>query len=253
VNDKIAGGIDREATEAALATVLSDTQAKLITLVIDRNLTNFMRNTKRIDGLIKIAEELESDEEHRSDILRAAVVFLHAIIEELLRGIALVYLPISSEETLNKIPIAGSSDPLRADKFFLGRLSQHREKTVDELIKASVIEHVGRRSFSDTDEVCGLLKSLSFDVKKIKAELPMIESLMQRRHQIVHRSDVASGASQPSKINADDIAKWRKAVEKLVYSVTAEDLVRNLPDDFKTSNEDKPTGNPTGEDNKPTG
>jgi hypothetical protein len=87
---------------------------------------------------------------HRQDLLRAAVVLLHATVEEFLRYVGTLYLPHSPEEVLNSVSILGSEDPLRPEKFYLGRLVRHRGKTVEQLIEQSVAAHLERMTFSNT-------------------------------------------------------------------------------------------------------
>ena len=63
----------------------------------------------------------------KTDVLRAAVVLLHAAMEDLLRSIAYWKLPSATPQTLAKIPLISSAP---AVKFNLGDLSAHRGKTV---------------------------------------------------------------------------------------------------------------------------
>lgn len=98
----------------------------------------------------------------KTDLLRAAVVFLHATLEDCLRSVARFYLPQADLNTLNKIPLAGTH-PIRAEKFPLGSLIEHRGKTVDDLINESITQHLERRSFNDTADISRLLEeSASF-------------------------------------------------------------------------------------------
>jgi hypothetical protein len=98
-------------------------------------------NIQRVSFLVGFAERRLTDGNatrslHTEDILRAAVVLLHATLEDFLRYIGALYLPEGNEETLNRISLAGTHE--RPEKFFLGRLAQHRGKTVDALIVESV-------------------------------------------------------------------------------------------------------------------
>ena len=70
----------------------------------------------RVDHLIRVQEKVYGTRPAKTaaegDILRSAVVFLHAALEDFLRGISIVYLPDSSPDALEKIPLLGS-DSLR--------------------------------------------------------------------------------------------------------------------------------------------
>src|SRR5688500_15919554 len=70
------------------------------------------------------------------DILRAAVVFLHASLEDVLRGVAAWKLPSASKEVLDEIPVVGLGASPR--KILLGDLSQHRNKQIDDVISDSI-------------------------------------------------------------------------------------------------------------------
>lgn len=77
------------------------------------NLTSRMRNLTPATGEV----EHPSIEVNFSDILRAAVVLVHATLEDLLRSMAATLLPFADEATLNTIPLAGTGSPGRAEKF----------------------------------------------------------------------------------------------------------------------------------------
>jgi hypothetical protein len=206
-----------------------------IALVIDRNYQPFTSNSKRILILITMAERIDHSapedlQMHRDDLLRAAVVFLHASVEELLRGLAISYLPLAGEDALNRIPLAGSPDTLRAEKFLLGKLARHRGKSVDDLIAQSVQEHVARRSFSDVTEIAGLFELLGFTLddhlRKIFSDL---SALIARRHQIVHRADILLGQRDPTAIDVPTVRGWLEGVQKFFSYVSAMDICRTFP------------------------
>ncbi len=152
---------------------------------------------------------------HKTDLLRAAVVFLHATLEDCLRSVARAYLPKTGVETINKIPLAGSRS-IRAEKFPLGRLVEHRGKTVDDLINESITQHLERCSFNDTTDISRLLESLDFLSEGIQRTLPTLQGLMSRRHQIVHqadRSDVTGrGRQRAASISVKSVERWSTAV-----------------------------------------
>lgn len=206
-----------------------------IALVIDRNYQPFTSNSKRILILLTMAERIDDSapqdlKVHRDDLLRAAVVFLHASVEELLRGLAVSYLPLAGEEALNRIPIAGSSDTLRAEKFLLGRLARHRGKSVDDLISESVREHVARRSFSDITEIAGLFEHLGFTLDDhLRKMFSGLGALIARRHQIVHRADILIGQRDPTPIDVPTVRGWLESVQKFFSYVSAMDIFRTFP------------------------
>ncbi|MGH7436231.1 MAG: hypothetical protein ACRENE_11205, partial [Polyangiaceae bacterium] len=100
----------------------------------------FDLNLTRVRGLIAAYEQALPGVQGRpnvatTDILRGAVVFLHASLEDLLRSILEWKLPSTVKpEHLEDVPLDG--EKLR--KYTLGDVAKHRGKTVDELIDRSV-------------------------------------------------------------------------------------------------------------------
>lgn len=101
------------------------------------------QNLSRVDNLIEIYEENirgKKAHEHRphdTDILRAAVVLLHASLEDFLRGVLQWRLPSSSKEDIEQIPLLGQIQR-NAAKFNLGALVEFRDWSVGDLIDESI-------------------------------------------------------------------------------------------------------------------
>jgi hypothetical protein len=101
----------------------------------------FDENLNRVERLIDIYRSIPNHVFSRrsinaADVLRAAIVLLHASLEDLLRQIARHRIPLSDERTLNEIPLKGMAG--QAEKFSLGRLAAFRQTKVDDLISESV-------------------------------------------------------------------------------------------------------------------
>jgi hypothetical protein len=157
------------------------------------------------------------------DALRAAVVLTHAYLEDFLRSLAVELLPKGDEACLDAIPLAGLTG--RADKFSLGKLVQRRGKTVDDLLKQSVVEYLERSNFNSTDEISRLLRTLGFEVSEHSDGFSEIAQMIKRRHQIVHRQDRvwmpdSSHTLQP--IEPSDVFQWLRAVSTFVTGVLSE-------------------------------
>jgi len=163
-----------------------------------------------------------SDQSVAQDVLRAAVVLNHAYLEDMLRTLASNLLPEGNESVLNEVPLAGLGSA-RAEKFLLGRLAQHRGKTVDAVIIESVSEHLERSNYNDTREIAQLLTQLGFKVPDHNAEFPTIQEMIQRRHLIVHRADRVKApdseayALQP--IQATEVLKWLQVTAGFIQSL----------------------------------
>jgi hypothetical protein len=126
-----------------------------------------------------------------SELLRAAVVFLHAALEELIRGLAEWTLPAASVEVLSQLPFVGGDG--RRTTLTLGDLAAYRGQPVEEVIRKSVIAYLGRSSYNSPDDIVRLLGQIGLTPEARKrlmgdhaADLNII---MSRRHQIAHRLD----------------------------------------------------------------
>jgi hypothetical protein len=150
---------------------------------------------ERLNKLLSTAQHLNDPlslvgsltREAEGDILRAVVVLMHAYLEDFLRTVARALLPIGDERVLVGIPLAGVTS--RAEKFNLGQLVQHKGKSVDDVLRQSISEYLDRSNFSSTGEIGGFLSKLGFDVEKHNQEFALIDQMIQRRHDIVHRAD----------------------------------------------------------------
>jgi hypothetical protein len=149
------------------------------------------------------------------------VVLTHAHLEDSLRTLAETFLPLASEEALNNVPFVGT--PGRPEKFFLGKLAKHRTKTVDELIRESVREHLDRSNFNNVTEIASLLQGLGIPVPESQKEnLPLIDAMIQRRHLIVHRGDRVKskdGCLQTQVINIAEVHEWMNATNDFIYAL----------------------------------
>jgi hypothetical protein len=162
------------------------------------------------------------------DILRAAVVLIHAHLEDFLRTIAGVLLPVGDESFLNSIPLAGLKG--RPEKFSLGKLVQHKGKSVDDVLRESVSEYLDRRTFNNTEEITQLLGELGVDTSKVNECFPAIQQMMKRRHQIVHRVDRIR-PDDPTVLEAitpDQVEAWVEAATKFIASFLGE-IAMKLP------------------------
>ena len=169
--------------------------------------------------------------EASQDILRAAVVLIHAYLEDFLRTIAGALLPVGDEKCLAGVPLAGLTS--RAEKFTLGQLLPHKGKSIDDVLRQSVSEHLDRSTFNSIQDITALLEKLGFDVAKHAEEFPVIDQMIQRRHYIVHRADrvKASGsetyALQP--IHLADVSLWLEATIIFMSGLMAPFLIKLNP------------------------
>lgn len=186
---------ERIKTDSEASKRIRDAIIKDLTPYTDRLTESVERVSKLLSTADQLTSQLSSDASHledqnreaAQDILRAAVVLMHAYLEDFLRTIARSLLPAGDENCLAGIPLAGLSG--RPDKFHLGKLVHHKGKSVDEVLRESVSEHLDRSNFNSTQELALLLEKLGFDVAEHSQEFPLINHMIQRRHYIVHRAD----------------------------------------------------------------
>ena len=195
-------------------------------------LDRIIKNLSRTNRLLTDSKRVREDSpESADDILRAIVVFLHASLEDFLRTVSQSLLPLAGESALNAIPLAGQSG--RSEKFQLGRLVAHRGKLVDDVIRESVSEHLERSNYNNVGEIALLLETLGFNVAEHNKEFPQIESMMQRRHQIVHRADETKvpffGIYNVQSIDPDEVWKWLMAVHSFMAHLCTPIFMKKMP------------------------
>ena len=110
---------------------LRDIVTKRVTEEIAPHMALVLENIDRVMNLVGIylSESEAKPDTHYEDILRSAVVLMHATLEDVLRTIGMGILPRADEKTLNDVPLKGVNPASRPEKFFLGRLREYRGKT----------------------------------------------------------------------------------------------------------------------------
>jgi hypothetical protein len=162
-----------------------------------------------------------------TDILRASVVFLHATLEEFIRGILEWRLPEQGDAVLNSVPLIGTGE--RPEKFLLGKLAAHRTKTVADVIKESVKASLTRSNYNNINEIVSALDSVGIVKAPYEPFLPAINAMIERRHQVVHRADRnphhGRGHHEAASIGLHDITEWVEAIQNFFNEVHSQ-----LPD-----------------------
>lgn len=188
----------------------------------------FERNISRVRNLLSIYRtQLAGPGRGRrghaqTDVLRAAVVLLHASMEDALRSLAYWKLPAASPDVLAEIPLKGGT----AIKFTLGTLSAFRGKSVDDVIKESTDSSLERSNYNNTTEVASLLKSIGVDTAPLSAHMAELENTMKRRHKIVHRADEnenpGRGRFRVENISPTTLDAWVSNTETFIRGVLAQ-------------------------------
>ena len=178
-------------------------------------------NIARVHNLVSIYQTIAGSHPGRksvgdTDVLRAAVVLLHASLEDFLRSLSRELFPLARQEVMDTIPLAGTGTAGRPEKVLLGQLRQHRGKSVDELIEQSIEAHLERSNYNNSKEVAGLLDRLDLPVEPVRRFLSDLDKMMARRHQIVHRADCTSqggrGRHVARSLRVASVEKWINTV-----------------------------------------
>lgn len=155
-----------------------------------------------------------------ADLLRAALVLLHASMEDYLRSLLVWKIDTFDAATLSAYGLpTGKPNPPK--KFDLGELSKHKGMSVDDLIAKAVQSHLEEfQSFNNLGDVKGALKQCGIAHPTVEdhdfGDLP---TMIARRHNIVHkadRNDVVGGQG-----NHKTKSLGRPTVENYVASVKA--------------------------------
>lgn len=188
----------------------------------------FQRNMDRAENLINVHKVLQNPGQGRrsvksTDTLRASVVFMHSALEELIRNLFLWKLPLADSQALDSIPLKGLSPSHRPEKFLLGRLAKFRGEFVENVIRDSIDEYVNHMNINSTKDFCDCLAMIGVQHAQFSDHFPLLEEMMNRRHQIVHQMDrnhtVGTGSHRASSISEKKVLTWKRNLEQLVDKV----------------------------------
>lgn len=185
-------------------------------------LGNFQRNADRVKHLIAVRDNVP--DHVREDILRSAVVLMHATLEDFLRNIAVLCFPVDDDKKLDGVSWRlGTDKPF--DRIPLGMLAKQRGRTVEEVLRLAIEADFAQKSFTDSTKIMGLLATLGLPDAKldgIREFLPSLDEMIARRHKIVHFADLekANEEHRERPIDADAVERWRDNMSLFVISVT---------------------------------
>ena len=187
--------------------------------------TRFDENLARVENLVNLYSAAGGGRRDvaQSDLLRAAVAFLHASLEELMREILEWKLPDAPSEMFNDVPLAGSAPRTR---FTLPELASHRGKNVDAVLRESIREHLLVSSFNHPGDLQRALENAGLSSVPIAPYRRELGPMMSRRHWIVHRADrnefAGPGHHATRSLSKATVDRWLRAVRGLGRSVLKE-------------------------------
>lgn len=188
----------------------------------------FAENIARVDHLLAAAARLDdpgTDSVLSKEVLRAAVVFLHSTLEEVIRSLYVHKLPHVSVEHLNTVPLAGRDPSPRPKAIALGDLRIFSGQFVDNVIIESINRYVDMLSLNNSTQLVHCLELAEIPHADKAEFLGPLDALMRRRHQVVHqmdRSNALDPLTEPiNDIDASVLRSWRSAVEEFTKSLMA--------------------------------
>jgi hypothetical protein len=195
--------------------------------MIDFTNGEFAENMARVAKLITASQKLEGlssgERELAKEVLRSAVVFLHSSLEEVIRNLYLYRLPNVSAEKLNTVPFAGHESSHRPKNIQLGDLLPYRGKFVENVIFESIDRYVDTFNLNSSTHLATCLNLANVPDEPMKKFYACLDSLMKRRHQVVHQMDRANRLdplTEPvNDIDLSSVLSWKEAVEGFTRSL----------------------------------
>jgi hypothetical protein len=182
---------------------------------LERTLVRFHFNMNRVMRLRTISEHL-SDKDEQQDILRAAVVLLHASLEDVLRNLLMWKLP-TDDRLLDGIDFEPKENRRNRNKITLLELAESRDKSVDDVIRAAIRAHCYERTFNNVADLVTAIEIFGLSADEYRPIAVNILPMIKRRHEIVHNSDRPEGNDEghgtPSYIDLEMVAGWMNHVQ----------------------------------------
>jgi hypothetical protein len=196
----------------------------MTTTSLDFTNGEFADNLGRASNLIVASKAFDANSvDTAQDVLRAAVVFLHASLEEVVRNLFIRRLPDVAPEKLNEIPLAGDLESRRPAKILLGSLIQFKGQFVENVIRKSIDAYVDTLNLNNTSQLTQYLELADVDVSALRKNFNALNELMQRRHQIVHQMDRKNELDPLSlpltPLDIPTVEGWRDALESFVQDL----------------------------------
>lgn len=198
----------------------------------------FDKNFGRTKSLIQLYSSLTKGQKGRRtietlDLLRVTIVMLHSTMEDFLRNILNWRLPIEADkdkDILSKIPLSTFiTTDIRKTKFELGDLLSYddRSKTIQNIIAESIQAYLNTVSFNNVKDIIGHLRNIKIEITNNKETIfPLLEDMIQRRHNIVHQADrdyvIGGKIDNIKSIRLDTVIKYQRNMDKFVLEITKE-------------------------------
>ncbi len=184
----------------------------------------FNANIARVRGLVSTYDAVAGPGAGRAsvahtDVLRASVILLHAALEDLLRSIEELKLPVAAPTAFERIRfvVPGASSKDARERFSLVELADYRGKSVDDVFRAAIDGHLAHSNYNNFREVKQCLARVGVSVSIGHVVVAALEAMMKRRHWIAHRADAnplsGRGHHVAQSIGKGLISSWLDVVE----------------------------------------
>ena len=161
-------------------------------------LSHFATNLGRVSSLVKGYTQQSvptGANTGQTDLLRAAVVFLHASLEDLLRSLEerQIDQQVETGEGLASVPFSLDEGRSRKEKVSLAELAEfHLHRPVREVVRISLVQDLASRSYNNLHEVDQALRRVGLRLTLDTQQRQALNVMIARRHHIAHRADRAS-------------------------------------------------------------
>lgn len=169
----------------------------------------FKLNLDRVKNLVKVYPGGTKGRKsvHHADILRAAIVLLHATLEDLLRSYLILKIDDFSDETMDSYGFP-SDNKRGGEKFKISELAKYKRMTVEDFIVDAIKGRIENyETFNNISDIKKALNKCSFPKTALDSfDYMRLDPMIARRHQIVHKADKNEGASGKGNHHAASIA-----------------------------------------------
>lgn len=158
--------------------------------------SRFQKNLRRVRHLFEIFQSRAGavrPSELNADLVRAAILFLHATLEDLLRSgeeLRFSQAPLAAFKQLRWVTQNAKGKEVLSDKLSLEEFAVFRGQRVDDVLMQMFQKHHERSNYNSQQDVVGALERMGLDTKPFQEFLPDLQAMMKRRHEIAHRADI---------------------------------------------------------------
>lgn len=157
----------------------------------------FQKNLRRVRHLLEVFRALhptlERPSELHADVVRAAIIFLHATLEDLLRSseeLRFPQAPAAAFKRLQWVTQDVKGEDKTKEKIGLEEFAAFRGQSVDDVLMQAFQKHHERSNYNNQQDVVGALERMGLDTGPFEEFFPDLHAMMKRRHEIAHRADI---------------------------------------------------------------